>query len=165
MDILWSPWRYRYVTKENPTNGCVFCRISGNPEADKANLVLRRFSEVYVVLNRYPYTTAHLMVVPYVHVPSLRELSPACLSQMMHVAREAEIQLSEEYRPGGFNMGLNLGECAGAGIAGHIHLHVLPRWSGDASFMTTIGETRVLPEELGDTWRRLAPRFATVQLP
>lgn len=99
------------------------------------------------------------MIVPYAHVPDLAGLSEASLTEMMLVARRAEAALRAVYRPGGFNIGLNLGECAGAGIAGHLHLHVLPRWPGDANFMTTVGDTRVIPEDLGETWRKLRPHF------
>lgn len=160
MDTLWSPWRYRYVSRQAESPGCVFCRIAEDPRTDEANFVLFRGSHVYVVLNRFPYSTGHLMVVPYAHVPALSGLSDECLTEMMVLARKAEKALGEVYRPGGFNMGLNLGECAGAGIAGHLHLHVLPRWTGDANFMTTIGETRVIPEDLPGTWTKLQPHFA-----
>lgn len=172
MDTLWSPWRYRYVTRQDRVPGCVFCRIgglaaspapdAGFPQAptDEDNLVLHRGRHAYVVLNRFPYCTGHLMVVPYAHLASLSELPPDCLLELMQLAQRAELALRAVYRPGGLNIGLNLGECAGAGIAAHLHLHVLPRWPGDASFMTTIGETRVIPEELHDTWAKLKPHFA-----
>jgi ATP adenylyltransferase len=128
--------------------------------ADEDNLVLYRGRHAYVVLNRFPYSTGHLMVVPYQHLANLSDLPADCLLELMQLAQRAERALGVVYRPGGLNMGLNLGECAGAGIAAHLHLHILPRWPGDASFMTTIGETRVIPEELHDTWAKLKPQFA-----
>jgi ATP adenylyltransferase len=160
LDTLWSPWRYRYVSRETRTRGCVFCDIAGNPGDDEANGVLGRGKLVFAVLNRFPYSTGHLMILPYEHLSELSQLSADCLTEMMLFAQHAEQVLREVYRPAGFNIGLNLGECAGAGIAGHLHLHVLPRWPGDANFMTTVGETRVIPEDLSDTWKKLAPRFA-----
>lgn len=137
----------------------MFCRIAEAQSDDEANFVLWRGELVYLVLNRFPYSTGHLMVVPYTHEPGLAGLPDACLTEMMRVARNAESVLREVYKPGGLNLGLNLGECAGAGIAGHLHLHILPRWPGDANFMTTIGETRVIPEDLPDTWKKLRPHF------
>jgi ATP adenylyltransferase len=112
-----------------------------------------------VLLNLYPYTTGHLMVAPYAHVPTLSESEPSALQEMMLLAQRAEAALRKAYNPSGFNMGLNIGESAGAGIAGHIHMHVLPRWPGDANFMTTIGETRVLPEDLDTTYAKLVEAF------
>ena len=159
MDTLWSPWRVRYVSREKAPAGCVFCGMASEPENDAESFILWRGRLAYVVLNRFPYSTGHLMVVPYAHVATLSDLDDACLSEMMILARLAEQALRNVYRPGGFNIGLNLGECAGAGIAAHLHLHVLPRWTGDANFMTTIGETRVIPEDLPETWRKLRIQF------
>ena len=159
MDTLWSPWRYRYVSRQSPTPGCVFCRIASSVDEDETSLVVYRGQHVYIVLNRFPYSTGHLMIVPFAHVPDLASLEDACLLEMMQLARRAEQALRLTYQPGGFNLGLNLGECAGAGIAAHLHLHILPRWTGDANFMTTIGETRVIPEDLAETWRKLRPCF------
>ncbi|MCW5964560.1 MAG: HIT domain-containing protein [Bryobacterales bacterium] len=177
MDTLWSPWRYRYVTRQDRTPGCVFCRIAALPELgepsgqdqqaqpDQENLVLFRGRHNFVVLNRFPYCTGHLMVVPHAHLANLSDLPPDCLLELMQLAQRSESALRTVYRPGGLNIGLNLGECAGAGIAAHLHLHVLPRWPGDASFMTTIGETRVIPEELPDTWHKLRPHFQSSGAP
>jgi len=162
LDTLWSPWRFRYVSREEASPGCVFCAMAENPGADRDNLVLARGEHVFAVLNRFPYSTGHLMILPYEHVAELGQLSAACLTEMMIFAQNAEQVLRDVYRPAGFNMGLNLGECAGAGIAGHLHLHVLPRWPGDANFMTTVGETRVIPEDLSETWNKLAPRFGAL---
>lgn len=127
---------------------------------DEESLIVRRGEHNFVVLNRFPYTSGHLMIVPYSHVPELGGLSDAGATEMMALTRAAERHLRGIYRPDGLNLGMNIGESAGAGIAGHIHMHVLPRWTGDANFMTTVGETRVLPEELDVTWRRLKTAFA-----
>jgi ATP adenylyltransferase len=159
MDVLWSPWRYKYVTGERKEDGCVFCRIASELSEDAQNFVLGRARENYLVLNRFPYTTGHLMVVPYAHTQDLGSLSESALCEAVLLARRVEGVLRELYRPGGFNIGWNLGQCAGAGVAQHVHLHIVPRWAGDANFMTTIGETRVMPESLEETWRRLSPHF------
>jgi ATP adenylyltransferase len=160
MDHLWSPWRYQYV-KSDPAklDSCVFCdKTAGGNDED--NLILHRGKHCYLLLNLYPYTNGHLMIAPYEHVDSLAAASPAAAAEMMELARVAETVLREVYRPGGINLGMNLGACAGAGVAGHIHLHILPRWPGDANFLSVIGETRVLIEELPVTWRRLREAFA-----
>jgi ATP adenylyltransferase len=130
------------------------------PERDEVNLVCYRGAHNFVVLNLYPYTTGHLMVVPYAHVSELLGIDDAAAAEMMSLTRKAERHLRALYRPSGLNLGMNLGEAAGAGIAGHIHMHVLPRWHGDANFISVIGETRILPEELGVTWRRVRDAFA-----
>lgn len=127
---------------------------------DEERLIVCRRKHNFVVLNRFPYTTGHLMVVPYRHVAELAGLDEETASEMMALMQEAEQHLRAIYRPDGLNLGMNIGESAGAGIAGHVHMHVLPRWTGDANFMTTVGETRVLPEELPVTWRRLRDAFA-----
>jgi len=141
MDHLWSPWRYQYVQKEKTGGGCVFC-LAASSERDDENLVVHRARKNFIILNLYPYSTGHLMVVPY---------------QLL--VQQSERHLQEIYRPPGFNLGMNLGESAGAGIAEHIHMHVLPRWPGDTNFMTTVAETRVLPEDLSSTWRKLRAAF------
>lgn len=159
MDVLWSPWRYQYVTGERKEEKCVFCRIASEVNSDAENLVLGRARENYLVLNRFPYTTGHLMVVPYVHAHDLGGVPESSLCEAILLARRVEQVLAQIYRPGGLNIGWNLGACAGAGVAQHLHLHIVPRWPGDANFMTTVGETRVMPESLDETWRRLAPHF------
>lgn len=128
---------------------------------DEETLIVFRATHNFVVLNRYPYTSGHLMVVPYRHVADLAGLDDAIASELMALTRAAERHLRRIYRPDGLNLGMNIGESAGAGIAGHIHMHVLPRWTGDANFMTTVGQTRILPEELPITWLRLKEAFAT----
>lgn len=159
MDYLWSPWRYQYVSREAPRE-CIFC-LKAAEQRDPENLVLARARHNFVLLNLYPYTTGHLMIAPYRHVASLAEADPGALEEMIRLAQLAEAALGEVYRPKGFNLGMNIGECAGAGVAGHIHMHVLPRWPADSNFLTTIGETRVLPEDLATTYRRLLPAFVS----
>jgi ATP adenylyltransferase len=155
MDYLWSPWRYQYVQKGIRIDGCLFCRIAAD-QADEENFVVHRGARNFVILNRFPYTTGHLMIVPYEHVDTLDAASEEALEEMILLAQKAQRHLGAIYKPNGFNLGMNIGESAGAGIAGHIHLHVLPRWSGDTSFITTVSETRVLPEELPVTWEKLS---------
>ncbi len=159
MDYLWSPWRYRYVTSATPRDSCLFCRVACDPD-DHANYVLRRAAKNFVMLNAFPYSSGHLMIAPYAHVATLEEADPDALTEMMVLAQFAEAALRRVYNAHGFNMGMNIGASAGAGVAGHIHLHLLPRWSGDVNFMTTVGETRVLPEELDTTYERLSAAFA-----
>lgn len=159
MDHLWSPWRYTYIARTGPSGGCLFCEA---PRAggDRENLIVHRGRHNFVVLNRYPYTTGHLMVAPYEHVPTIAETVEHIVIEMMLLVRAAEKHLRDVYRPKGLNVGMNVGECAGAGVAGHIHMHVLPRWPGDVNFMTAIAETRVLPEDLPVTWEKLSRAFA-----
>jgi len=160
MDYLWSPWRYQYVAGSRPSSSCIFCDFAASPENDRANLVVHRGEQNLIVLNRFPYSTGHVMIAPFEHVDTLEAASPEIVQEMMLLTREAQRRLREVYRPSGFNIGMNLGESAGAGIAGHIHMHVLPRWSGDTSFITTVAETRVLPEDLAETWTKLRQAFA-----
>ena len=159
MDHLWSPWRYQYVQKEKIGSGCVFCQIAAEADRDEENLVVYRGRGNYIILNLFPYSIGHMMIVPYEHVDTLQEVSPATLEEMILLLQRAERHLRDVYRPPGFNLGMNLGESAGAGIAEHIHMHVLPRWPGDTNFMTTVAESRVLPEDLSSTWRKLREAF------
>ena len=130
-------------------------------DRDEERLIVHRGEHNFVVLNRFPYTSGHVMVVPYRHVPDLSGLDEPAASELMALTRASERHLRAVYRPDGLNLGMNIGESAGAGIAGHIHMHVLPRWAGDANFMTTVGQTRVLPEDLNVTWRRLREAFGS----
>lgn len=159
MDHLWTPWRYQYISHADDNAECVFC-VAARPADDRARLVVHRGAHCYVLLNRYPYTSGHIMVAPYAHLASLAELPEATAGELMTLARRAEMALRAAYSPEGLNLGINLGKCAGAGVAGHLHLHALPRWTGDANFMTTVGETRVLPEDLDVTWEKLSRAFA-----
>jgi len=158
MDHLWSPWRYQYVSKSGPVAGCIFCTKSSE-QRDNQNYIIYRGSENFILLNLYPYATGHLMIAPYNHIASLAEASEPVTSEMMQLARRAEIHLAEIYNPQGFNLGMNLGQAAGAGVPGHIHMHVLPRWIGDTNYMTTVAETRVLPESLDVTFAKLKKAF------
>ncbi|HEX4133612.1 MAG TPA: HIT domain-containing protein [Bryobacteraceae bacterium] len=160
MDYIWSPWRYPYLTADTKPEGCIFCVMAAAAEKDDESLIVYRGGHNFVVLNRFPYTAGHLMVVPYLHAPDLSGLDETIASELMALTRASEHHLRTLYRPDGLNLGMNIGESAGAGIAGHVHMHVLPRWTGDANFMTTVAQTRVLPEELSVTWRRLKDAFA-----
>jgi ATP adenylyltransferase len=154
MDYLWTPWRYRYIADEKKDNGCVFCdALAANDDA--ATLIVLRAEKNFIILNRYPYTSGHVMVVPYTHLGDLPSADTTTLAEMMRLAQRVQVALEETYHPQGYNIGMNLGRAAGAGIIGHLHLHVLPRWAGDANFMTVVGETRVEPEELSTTYERL----------
>jgi len=159
MDYLWTPWRYQYVTQSGDATVCVFCTAAQSQD-DAKTLVVHRGTHNFVILNRYPYTSGHVMVVPYQHVASLEALTDDALVELILLARRCEKHLRAVYRPEGLNLGLNIGKSAGAGIAGHIHLHALPRWTGDTNFMTVLGETRVMPEALEVTWERLRAAFA-----
>jgi ATP adenylyltransferase len=154
MDHLWSPWRYRYVSTGVPKSECIFCSKAASSD-DRGNYVVLRAERNFVMLNLYPYTNGHMMIAPYEHVATLADAQTETIEEMMRLTARAEKALRELYRPDGLNLGMNLGECAGAGVAGHIHMHVLPRWCGDAGFMSTVGETRVLPETLETTYDRL----------
>ncbi len=162
MDHLWSPWRFQFISEGPPKDGCVFCRVAQDPQNDEKNLVVHRAARNFVVLNLYPYTAGHVLIVPYQHAAALHETPPETTAELMLLTRHVETALTRAYRPDGLNLGMNLGSAAGAGIAGHLHMHVLPRWRGDANFLSTIGETRVLPEELPVTWRKLKDQFAAL---
>jgi len=154
MDQLWTPWRYRYVADPTKDDRCVFCEALGQKD-DARTLILLRAARNFVILNRFPYTTGHVMIVPCAHVPDLIACDSETLAEMMQIAQRVQQAMASVYRPEGFNLGMNLGRCAGAGVAGHLHLHILPRWSGDTNFITVTAETRVQPEDLATTYRRL----------
>jgi ATP adenylyltransferase len=159
MDHIWSPWRYRYLAAPPASSECIFCQKAAEND-DAKNLVVWRGRHNFALLNLYPYTSGHLMVAPYQHVARLEDASVETVTEMMLVMRTTEKHLRAIYRPDGINLGMNIGQAAGAGIAGHIHMHVLPRWFGDANFMTTVGETRILPEDLVVTYDKLSRAFA-----
>jgi ATP adenylyltransferase len=159
VDYLWSPWRYRYVSSGVRGEECLFCAKAASSD-DRGNYVVLRAEHNFILLNLYPYTSGHLMIAPYQHVATLVDADTAALEEMMRLAARVEKAMRTLYKPDGLNVGMNLGQAAGAGVAGHIHMHVLPRWSGDASFITTVGETRVLPEELETTYDRLRQALA-----
>jgi ATP adenylyltransferase len=158
MDYLWTPWRYTYVSGVDKTDGCIFCCLLNSGDDEKA-LIVQRAQFNFIILNAYPYTSGHVMVVPYDHVDRLNFLPEAAANEMMGLTRRLETILIETYEPNGVNLGMNIGKAAGAGVTGHIHMHVLPRWVADANFMTVVGETRVLPEALEETYRRLKAKF------
>jgi ATP adenylyltransferase len=161
MKRLFSPWRLRYVASgSRRTRGCVFCRAARGG-SDRAALVVARGRSHFVILNKYPYNNGHLMIVPRAHLASPAESDPEALAEMMTLAVRCEVALRAAYRPSGINLGMNLGRAAGAGIEGHYHLHVVPRWDGDTNFMTVVHDTRVVPEALGTTWRRLRALLRT----
>ena len=162
MDHLWSPWRLDYITGPKDKSLCVFCHHAEEARTNPANpasLVLATSEHAYVVLNRYPYNNGHLMVVPYRHTSTLTELPVDELHELMRLTQRSEQALRDAYPPEGINVGINLGKAAGAGIEEHLHIHLVPRWHGDTNFMTVVGETRVLPEDLPSTARRLRPVF------
>ncbi len=160
MDYLWTPWRYQYISSVGDPCECVFC-AAARSERDEENLVVHRALHNFVILNRFPYTSGHVMVVPYQHVATLEALPEEALAELMLLGRDCEKVLRQVYRPEGLNLGMNLGRCAGAGIAGHLHLHALPRWTGDSNFMTVVGETRVVPEDLSVTWEKVRRAFGS----
>ncbi len=155
MQYLWSPWRMAYLRSETPSDnssGCIFCD-KPNEHKDPENLIVHRGRWAYVILNRYPYNNGHMMVVPYQHVASIEVLDSAALAEIMLLAKQALAALRGMYAPQAFNLGVNIGSAAGAGIADHVHMHVVPRWAGDSNFMTTVANTRVIPEDLEETYR------------
>jgi ATP adenylyltransferase len=158
MDRLWTPWRYEYIRNVSEETLCAFCRIL-NETCDAANLVLYRGIHSYVLLNLYPYTSGHLLIVANRHISFLSDAGAEELNEIIQLSRQCEDALRRTYRPQGYNAGFNLGRAAGAGVDHHLHMHVLPRWTGDSNFVSVIGETRVLPEELKDTYDRLLPYF------
>lgn len=163
MDYLWTPWRYAYITgadQPDPVKSkeCLFCARLKDTD-DRRSLIVYRGKHNYIILNAYPYTNGHVMVVPNAHVDELGKLSADAAAEVMHLSQRMERVLRELYHPDGMNMGMNIGKAAGAGIASHIHMHVLPRWIADANFMSVIGETRMLPETLDVTWERISAKL------
>ena len=159
MDYIFTPWRYAYITTADRAPSCIFCDRAPSAEAnlidDESNGVIHRGEHCFVIVNVFPYTSGHVMIVPYAHLDRLDLLPPAAATEMMALAQRIETVLRKLYHPDGINLGMNIGKAAGAGVAGHIHMHVLPRWVADANFMSVIGETRVLPEALEVTAQRI----------
>jgi ATP adenylyltransferase len=155
MDFIWSPWRYDYLASggKKPSS-CVFC-VTQDRTHDAERLIVLRGVHNFIILNLFPYTSGHTMVAPYEHLDNLVAAKPEQLAEMMQLSQRVVTALQKLYKPEGFNIGMNLGTAAGAGIREHFHLHVVPRWTGDANFMTITGETRVLPEELSTTYTRM----------
>ena len=163
MDRLWTPWRYKYISGAKETSGCIFCEKPAQTN-DEENYIVHRAEHNFVILNAFPYTSGHMMVAPYEHVATPEQAREETLLEMMLLSRMAVACLRSAYRPDGVNLGMNIGETAGAGVAGHIHMHVLPRWTGDANFMTTVAETRVIPEDLHETYGKLKSAFAAASM-
>jgi ATP adenylyltransferase len=160
MDFLWSPWRYDYLASSGrKPSSCVFC-VGEDRTHDAERLIVHRGVYNFVILNLFPYTSGHTMVAPYEHLDSIGAAKPEQLTEMMALSQRVIAALQKLYRPEGFNLGMNLGIAAGAGIREHFHLHVVPRWTGDANFMTVVGETRVLPETLDTTFQRMRVELA-----
>ena len=154
MDYLWTPWRYAYVTAGEKISGCIFCDLPKVGDDAQVRIV-HRAQYCYIVLNMYPYTPGHVMVVPFAHLDELQKLPPDAAHEMMDLAQRMERVLRRLYAPDGVNVGMNIGKAAGAGVAGHVHMHVLPRWVADANFVSVVGETRILPESLDLTYGRI----------
>jgi ATP adenylyltransferase len=153
MDYLWTPWRYAYVSGADRAAGCIFCEAP--KQTDEQARIVHRGTYCYLILNTFPYTNGHVMIVPYAHLDELQKLPIETANEMMALSQRTESVLRSLYRPDGINMGMNIGKAAGAGVAGHVHMHILPRWVADANFMSVIGETRVLPEAQEMTWERI----------
>jgi ATP adenylyltransferase len=155
---LWAPWRMRYVQGERKDEGCIFC-LAAESDDPETRLVVHRGERCLVMLNAFPYNNGHVMVSPHRHLASIEELESDELLELMTLAQRALRAVRETYSPDGFNLGVNEGEVAGAGFAGHVHLHVVPRWAADSNFMAVTADTRVLPESLDDSYARLRERF------
>ena len=154
MDYLWTPWRYAYVTNAEKVSGCIFCDLPKSGDDAKVHIV-HRARYCYIVLNTYPYTSGHVMIVPFDHMDELQKLSADAAHEMIELTQRMEGVLRQLYAPDGVNLGMNIGKAAGAGVASHVHMHILPRWIGDTNFMTVAGESRVLPESLEITYERI----------
>jgi ATP adenylyltransferase len=164
MDRLWSPWRYDYIKsgssgEQNAPPPCVFCALLAGEGDDQSKFIVHRATHNFIVLNIYPYISGHLLIVPYEHIAELSAAAKESTDEMMDLTKRCQSVLSEVYHPHGFNLGMNLGRAAGAGVADHFHMHIMPRWTGDANFMSTIGETRVIPEDLTTTYQKLHSQF------
>ena len=159
MNHIWSPWRMKYIEKTEKEAGCVFCNALAKAN-DADSLIAFRGERAFVILNLYPYASGHLMVVPFEHIATLEELEPATRAEMMELTSRCTTVLRNIYQPQAFNVGANIGEAAGAGVPGHVHIHIVPRWGADTNFITVLGETRVLPESLEDTYKRVHAGFS-----
>lgn len=164
MKVLWAPWRMEYILNNEKEPGCIFCPPFSNENRElRERLILYRGTSALVLMNKYPYNNGHLLVAPLRHVPDLETLSAGELGRLLGLVRRSVAILKQVINPEGFNVGLNLGRVAGAGIADHLHFHIVPRWSGDTNFMAVVGDLRVIPEHLDQTYERLALHFRDVQ--
>ena len=159
MKRLWSPWRMKYIENHEKEEDCIFCNALARTEDNENNLILKRGEKAFVIVNLYPYTSGHIMVAPMAHQPSLELLDPETRAEIMELVSESMVVLKKVYHPQAFNVGANIGEAAGAGVPDHVHMHIVPRWAGDTNFMSTLGETRVLPESLEETYKRIRKAF------
>jgi ATP adenylyltransferase len=159
---MWSPWRMAYVAQEKDHGydgvACVFCELPTQAD-DASTYILYRGRRAFVIMNLYPYNNGHLMMVPYAHVDSLAALDEETVTELMALARRSQAVLEERMRPQGYNLGVNQGRAAGAGIADHVHMHLVPRWVGDTNFMPVLGDVRVMPQHLDETFALLLPGF------
>ena len=158
MDVLWAPWRMAYVSGEQKRDGCLFCRALTAGD-DEKHWILTRTPSTFLMLNAFPYASGHLMAVVTRHVASLQDLNDEEGLDLLRLSRRALQALQTVYRPDGVNLGVNIGRVAGAGVEGHLHLHIVPRWAGDTNFMAVVGAVRVMPESLDETFRRLRPHL------
>ena len=154
MEQLWSPWRMEYILNNRPDEGCVFCDVIQESN-DSENLIVHRGKHAYVILNKYPYNTGHALIIPYLHVATYEDLKREERAEMMELLNQTTHILRLVYQPEAFNIGANIGAAAGAGIAPHVHFHIMPRWSGDTNFITTVAQTRIIPEELSDSYVKI----------
>ncbi len=154
MKHLWAAWRMKYITKAEKVTGCVFCNALAQPD-NADNLIVLRGERAFVILNKFPYTSGHVMVVPLEHKAGIEELDAQTRAEMMELTSQSVEKLRQVYAPQGFNIGINMGAAAGAGVPGHVHIHIVPRWNGDTNFMSTVGDVRVLPEELEQSYQRI----------
>ncbi len=163
MERLWSPWRHAYIAAVGADMaegaGCILCEVHKNPADDEKNFLVHRAESNFVILNLYPYISGHMMIAPYEHLGEFDSAPKEMTAEMMDLAKRCQAALREVYHPHGFNLGMNLGRAAGAGIPDHIHLHIMPRWTGDTNFISTVGETRVLSEDLPTTYKKLREKF------
>ena len=164
---LWAPWRMEYIRsieEEQEKSGCFLCRYWDNPQQDHENHVVWRGRTTFAVMNRFPYTTGHLLIAPATHQGDLTDLTDEQLTEMIRLARDGVALLRKTLHPQGFNVGYNIGQCAGAGLPGHLHLHIVPRWTGDTNFMTIVGDVRMVPESLEALYNELVNNAAAAGL-
>jgi len=163
MDRLWRPWRLGYVSniERSRDEECIFCS-KPSEEDDVETLILHRGEAAYIIMNLYPYNTGHVMVAPYRHIGAVEELTPSEMSEIMELTTLAVKAIKQEMKPQGFNLGMNLGKAAGAGFADHLHMHIVPRWQGDTNFMPIVGKSKVMPETVEDSYRRLSRTSAAL---
>jgi ATP adenylyltransferase len=169
MDVMWSPWRSKYIQTfkdediKEKEDICIFCRAAENPERDDELLVVYRNKRCFVIQNKYPYNNGHIMIAPYSHAGDLNDLADDVILEMMQTVRDAKNILQKIYQPHGFNIGINLGRVAGAGVPGHIHIHIVPRWNGDTSFMPVLADIKVVSVSLEESQRMLSEEFRKLQ--